>query len=229
MRDPLFSGRDVAEALEAAGRSLGLAADSLRYVVLEPGSPGVLGMGGTPARIAILLDRPSRAPEAAAPARPGGAAGVRSILEALAAAAGIEIALALEETPEALLVGIRGPGAGFFLEREGDLLKAVEHLLQRMFGRELEPRRLALDCEGYRAQREERLRARARELAEAVRRDGKPRTTGPLNAYERRIVHLALHGEPGVRTFSVGEGGERRVTVAAAEDAPPGPPGPTGA
>ena len=37
-----------------------------------------------------------------------------------------------------------------------------------------------------------------------------------LNSYERRVVHMALAGEPGIRTSSVGEGAERRLTVAPA-------------
>jgi spoIIIJ-associated protein len=46
----------------------------------------------------------------------------------------------------------------------------------------------------------------------------------PLNAYERRLVHVALQGEPGITTYSVGEGAGRRVTVAPA-DADAAPPG----
>jgi spoIIIJ-associated protein len=45
----------------------------------------------------------------------------------------------------------------------------------------------------------------------------------PLNAYERRVVHVALQGEPGVTTYSVGEGSARRVTVG------PAAPGASGA
>jgi hypothetical protein len=44
--------------------------------------------------------------------------------------------------------------------------------------------------------------------------DGQARTTPPLNAYERRVVHVTLEGRDGVTTFSVGEGHARRVTVA---------------
>jgi predicted RNA-binding protein Jag len=36
----------------------------------------------------------------------------------------------------------------------------------------------------------------------------------PQNPYERRVVHVALQNEPGVTTYSVGEGPDRRVTVA---------------
>jgi spoIIIJ-associated protein len=77
--------------------------------------------------------------------------------------------------------------------------------------------RLVVDAEGYRAAREGRITARALALAEEVKRTGTPRETGPLNSYERRLVHVALADQPGVRTFSVGEGASRRVTIAPAE------------
>lgn len=232
MKDAVFSGRDVAEALQAGGRALGLPPDALRYVVLDRGAPGVLGMGGTPARIAILLDslEPAKGAPAAHEAGSGPTeeereesrddprAGLRRILRALAEAAGLEIDVGIEEAADILTVRLGGVGREFFLGAGGETLKATEHLLQRMFARDIAPRRLVVDCEGYRELRGERLRALALELAAAVRRDGAPRTTGPLNAYERRIVHIALSQEPGIRTYSVGEGAERRVTVAPAEE-----------
>ena len=60
------------------------------------------------------------------------------------------------------------------------------------------------------------------ELAEQVLADGRARRTDPLNSYERRIVHVTLAEVRGVQTFSVGEGADRRVTVAPADDAAPG-------
>jgi spoIIIJ-associated protein len=72
-------------------------------------------------------------------------------------------------------------------------------------------------CPGYRETRDESLRAEALALAQAVRSDGRPRESRPLNSYERRIIHVVVSEEPGLRTFSVGEGAERRVTVALAD------------
>ena len=39
MKDQVFTGRTVSEAVEIAGRTLGLAPDALRYVVLERETP----------------------------------------------------------------------------------------------------------------------------------------------------------------------------------------------
>jgi spoIIIJ-associated protein len=223
LRDRIFSGRDVTEAVAAASHALAVPAPNLRYVVLDQGSPAGPGVGASPARIAVLLE--AAAPAASdAEASPGAArvdpiAGVRSVLRAIGEAAGLDLSTDVHEEEGVVRVVVAGPGHDFFLEEDAAVLRAVEHLLQRMYGRLVAPRRLLVDCEGYRASREGALRRRALELAAAVRGDGRSRATEPLNAYERRIVHLALAEAPGIRTYSVGEGADRRVTVALAGEA----------
>ena len=98
------------------------------------------------------------------------------------------------------------------------MLQALDHLLQRVAQQE-GLGRLSLVCEGYREWRDEALRKKALGLAQEVLQDGQGRSTGPLNSYERRIVHLAIEAVPGVTTVSVGEGSDRQVTVALAPDA----------
>jgi spoIIIJ-associated protein len=227
MKDPVFSGRDVAEAVQVAARSLGLGAESLKYVVLERGTPGGLGVGATPALIAVLLEGSAGAARGGgrAPARPEGPPRARlsSLVRDLGRAAGLELTGELEETDEGLLLRLGGADRGFFLEEEGEVLKALEHVLHKVAQGENEPRRLIVECEGYRTHRDEALRRRALQLAQEVLADGRLRRTEPLNSYERRIVHVTLAEVRGVKTFSVGEGADRRVTVAPADAEGPDP------
>ena len=240
MSDRVFSGRDVAEALEMAGQALGLPAERLRYVVLEAGTPGGLGLKATPARVAVLLagaTSPAPAPPprtsvkvsesvpaAEASPAPRAEAGdvvleVEKVVAALAAAAKVEVRAFATMSPEALVIELAGRDAGSFLlgPEEPAVVEALDHLLHGMFGHRIAPRRLRVQCEGQREQREQRLRARAHELAAAVLKDGQLRTTDPLNAYDRRLVHMAVAEIPGVIPYSVGGGADRRVTVAPAE------------
>jgi predicted RNA-binding protein Jag len=225
MRDQVFTGRDVSEALAAAGRALGLPAATLRHLVLDAGLPATGSSPGRPAQVAVLLDRGGKEggapPVVQAPATPEADPRglVRALIRALAEAADIDVEAEAEGSPETTLrVRIVGEGCGFFLDHDGEVLEALQHLLQRALAlRQDGPARLVLECEGYRERRDAALTAEALEVAAAVRADGQARLLGPLNSYERRIVHVALAEEPGVRTFSVGEGGERRVTVAPAE------------
>jgi spoIIIJ-associated protein len=231
VKDRAFSGRDVDEALAAAAQDLGLPAGSLRYVVLDKGSPGGLGVKPSPARIAVLLDAsapaPAARPAAADPAPASAAdprAEVRALLRAVSDTAALDVGVELAEREGTLEVRLSGPDAPFFVgaDGEGAVLRALEHLLQRVYATAGGEEPLRVECAGFREERERRLTETALALAAAVREDGVPRTTAPLNAYERRLVHVALSGAAGIVTYSVGEGSGRRVTVA---PAPPERPG----
>jgi len=240
VKDRLFSGADVEEALAAAAASLGLPRAELRYVVLEAGAAGGRGLKPTPARIAVLLqeprpgtaparrERPQPAPERAPESTDATDvhAGIQALVGAVADAGDLALDCELEDTEEALLVHLQGEGSAFFHgeDGKGEPLRALEHLLQRTHGERLRPRVLRLRCAGFRERRDQALAEEARRLAAEVRADGQPRTLAPMNAYERRIVHLALQDEADLTTHSVGEGLERRVRIAPAGVAgePPG-------
>ncbi len=217
----MFSGASIEEALVLAARTLGLPREKLRYVVLDPGQPAGRGLSPTPARIAILHDDP-------APARPSSAGqpsyaepppeAVPLLLEILHAlekalddSLGVEVR---EEEEQGLVVRIEGPGRRWLLGEGGEALAALDHLLRRILQAQGHPTRLTLWCEGWRERRDAALRERVLVLARAVREDGQPRRLEPLNAYERRIVHMAVAELGGLTTFSEGEGHERFVTIA---------------
>ncbi len=232
MKDRVFSGPDVEEAIAVAAASLGLPRAELRYVVLEPGTAAGRGLKPTPARIAVFLAGaaatrpPRRASREPAPAHaPDPRAGLRETIRAVAEAGGLEVGAEVEENEEAVVVRLHGADEAFFLGEDGrgEVLRATEHLLLRLYGAALQPRALRLTCEGFRARRDEALAGEAHRIAEAVRNEGQPRTMEPMNAYERRIVHVALQAEPGVTTYSVGQGSDRRVTVAPAGAGAPAP------
>src|SRR5204863_104666 len=63
-----------------------------------------------------------------------------------------------------------------------------------------------VDAEGYRGRREDSLTDLARRLAEKAVRSGRPVPVEPMNAHDRRIVHMALADHPDVTTESEGEG-----------------------
>jgi spoIIIJ-associated protein len=232
VKDRVFSGADVEEAVASAAANLGLPRAELRYVVLEAGSPGGRGLKATPARIAVLVEEARRhAPAGLAredrPAERAPASardpleGLRETVRAIARGGGLDVAAAIDASEEAVLVRLEGPDAAFFVgaDGRGEPLRAAEHLLHRLYGAALQPRALRVSAEGFRERRDEAIAEEARRLAAEVRRDGQARTLAPQNAYERRVVHVALQGEPGVLTHSVGEGASRRVTISPAPGA----------
>ena len=133
-------------------------------------------------------------------------------------------AAAALENPEILVV-FRGRDQNLLLERNAELLMALEHIALRWLW--LDPQfygRIRFDAGGYRALRIEELKLSARVAADRVRETHSPFRFNAMSARERRILHLVLKEEPGVRTSSEGVGEERQVVVYPA-DAKQGPTG----
>lgn len=231
MRDRVFEGDDVAAALRAAAETLGIDPPQLRYVVLDEGRRPAPGVSAQAARIAVLMDAtrltsaPAPAAVASAPREevlyaPGDAQSrAQRLFDAFARAVGEPLDREVQATPESLVFRVSGPAEGLLLSQDGEPLRALEHLLQRACGRD-DTRRIQLVSRRYRDERDAFLGQLARGLAGAVRGDGVPRETEPLNAYDRRIVHLAVESEPGVKSQGVGEGSARRVAIVPIVDGP---------
>ena len=72
-------------------------------------------------------------------------------------------------------------------------------------------RRVFVDALAYRKGKDLELRQMAKFLAEKVKQTGQDQQLGPLNPYERRIVHLAVAEVPGVTTESIGDAFSKTV------------------
>ena len=96
-----------------------------------------------------------------------------------------------------------------------ELLDAIQHMVTLAFSHDShEGKRFVCDADNYRATREAELKVMARHAAEQVRKTNTAFTFGPMNAVERRVIHLTLADERDILTESVGEGSARRLKVA---------------
>jgi spoIIIJ-associated protein len=117
------------------------------------------------------------------------------------------------ENPEVVVI-FRGRDQDLLLERNAELLKALEHLALRWL--RFDPQfydRIRFDAGDYRSLRIEELKLSAHVAAERVRETHAPFRFNAMAARERRILHLVLKEEPGVRTASEGAGEDRQVVV----------------
>jgi spoIIIJ-associated protein len=113
------------------------------------------------------------------------------------------------------VLDVDGPDAELLQSEGGELLEAMQHLVNQVFGRTLPPgQRLVCDVHGFRATREAELRAMAQHAAERVRATGTDFMFGPMNANERRIIHLTLANSEDLLTESVGQGSDRKLKIA---------------
>ena len=103
---------------------------------------------------------------------------------------------------------------GRLIGRQGETLRAFGYLVNLMLGRRLgRPCRVIVDVNGYRQHRADQLAELAETLADEVRATQEPITLDAMPANERRLVHVALADDEDVRTYSIGEGDERRVVI----------------
>lgn len=120
----------------------------------------------------------------------------------------------LYETNKTIRLEIISTESGLFIGKFGQTLDSIQHLLKKILEIKFEDgKNLVVDAEDYRVRREESIESKARKLAKKARQEGRPVSVEPMNAMDRRIVHMALKGEPGIETKSVGEGSSRRVLI----------------
>jgi spoIIIJ-associated protein len=113
-----------------------------------------------------------------------------------------------------VVVAFHGADQDFLLERDAELLLALEHVAHRWL--RLDPRlhdRVRFDCGDYRTARLAELKLSARVAAQRVRETGETFRFNPMSPRERRLIHLELNGAPGVRTASEGAGDRRQLVV----------------
>ena len=137
---------------------------------------------------------------------------VQNIVEAM----GVVLTIRIEETPEATRINLEGEEGGLLIRRGGEGLQALQHLVATAFRRQLgDDNRIVVDCNDFRRDKDAEIRQMAKYIAEKARTSGAPQEMGPLNPYERRIVHLAIAEDPSVTSESIGDAFMKTVIISA--------------
>ena len=127
---------------------------------------------------------------------------------------GLQLQVKIREGQIGPVLDIDGDDAELLQSQTGELLEAVQHLVNQIYVKSLAGgARLVCDVHGFRATREAELKAMANHAANRVRKTGVPFTFEPMNANERRIIHLTLADSADLFTESVGEGSERKLRI----------------
>ena len=135
-------------------------------------------------------------------------------LEKIFEATGLQLRVGVKQGIAGEVLDIEGKDAELLQAQTGELLEALQHLINQVFGRSLAGgARLVCDVHGFRATREAELQAMANLAANRVRQTGVAFTFQPMSANERRIIHLTLADSPDLFTESIGEGAERKLRI----------------
>lgn len=104
---------------------------------------------------------------------------------------------------EGLTLQVYTPEKDRLIGRHGETLEDIQFLLNRLLqGADKNAPRVQVDVEHYREMREDGLVQRAKQIAELVRKTGRPFHLDPMNSYDRRVIHNAFKDDPDVMTWS---------------------------
>ena len=139
---------------------------------------------------------------------------IAAFVQNIASAMGTSLTTSIEETPEGTRINLEGEDGGVLVRRGGEGLQALQHIVATAFRRQLgDDTRVVIDCNGFRRDKDAELKQMARFMADKAKRDGVPQEMGPLNPYERRIVHLAIAEDPAVTSESIGDAFLKTVII----------------
>lgn len=113
-----------------------------------------------------------------------------------------------------LILDVNGGDLAVLIGRHGRTLDALQMVLSSLMSSRIKfyyP--IVVDIEGYKTRRKNKIMSLARSAAERAKRQGGKVSLAPMNAYERRLVHLALVDDDEVVTHSEGEDPNRRVVI----------------
>ena len=126
----------------------------------------------------------------------------------------LELTAKVSVDEETIRIELEGEDSGLVLGDSARLLYAINHLVNQIFYRQARNGcSFILDCERYREDRTTELELMARKAAERVRLTGRGVVLQAMPSSERRIIHLALADENGIRTESEGSGRYRHVEI----------------
>ena len=205
-----MTGKTVEDAIKAAVEALGAScAEDIEYTVIDEPKKGIFGIGAVPAKIkATLVNK--------------GANIALNFIKQLVADMQLDVTVDMK-TPEGAdkdtcLIEINGDDAGVLIGHHGDTLDSIQYLAnlaanKKVNGEKPAHVKVTVDAEGYRAKREETLRALARRMADKVLKQKRSVMLEPMNPYERRIIHSEIQNIEGVSTNSIGSENNRKIVI----------------
>ncbi len=203
-------GRTVEEAITDALARTGLKRAQVEVTVVSEGKAKMLGLiGGEDAVVEIT---PKIQP--LGDVSPEVKSYIEDSVNKLISLAELDVTVDAFDDEGTLFVEINGADSALVIGRYGDTLSAIQTIVRaiafRKFSQKLS---IVIDSEGYLKRHEDKLRDFAIRTAKEAQRNGEPIELEPMNARERRIVHMALASISGVSTESTGEGRDRRIVI----------------
>jgi spoIIIJ-associated protein len=230
-----FEGKDPEDAISQAAAHFNVPQEELEIEIVSLGSSGLFGLlGGKKAKIRAavksagrvektqeLIEKPQKIEERAeeqaefnAEVDSDLAPQAQEILTQLLQKMGETCSIQGVQEPNQVNLIIEGEDAGLLIGKQGQTLEALQYLVTKILSKQTKKKpRVVIDIESYRERHKQSLIELALKHGEKAKRIGKPVTLNPMNAHDRRIVHLALQQDRDIKTKSRGEGLYKKIII----------------
>ena len=205
--------KTVEEAIRKGLEELKVSRDDVKIEVLEePTTGGVLGiLSAKLAKVRLTVEKKISEETANATI-----AKVTEILNDIFKITGETdtIKFEVKQNENQILLNIEGEKVSHLIGYKGKTIESLQSLINSMLQREDEEyAKVFVEINGYKKQKEEKLKRLANKMADNVIRFRKPIRLEPMSAYERLIIHNELAKRNDVETESFGEEPDRRVMI----------------
>ena len=218
-----FTGKTVDDAVEKGLKELGISRENADIRVLEEGKKKLFGSIKARVEIAVKCEEKAeekcccnKAAKTEVCVKEGATDGERTVafLEGLFEILNITACTELVAEGEKVEINVTAANTTSIIGKHGAMLDAIQTLAGAVAntGRD-EYKRVVVDCENYRENREATLNKLSENLAQKAIRLGKKIKLEPMNPYERRIIHAALSEREGVSTASEGKEPNRYIVI----------------
>lgn len=207
-----FTGKTVDEAVEKGLKELGIEKKDAEIHVLKEKK----GLFGTKAVVEIACKTCQESKKACSCEAGNKTDGERTVefLEGLFELLHVTAATELVSEGEKVIINVTAANTNSVIGKHGVMLDAIQTLAGAVanIGRE-DYKRVVVDCENYRENREATLKRLADNLAQKATRLGRKIKLEPMNPYERRIIHASLSEREGIKTESEGKEPNRYIVI----------------
>lgn len=196
-------GKTLDEAVSKALQRIGLPRDEVHVEILEKSRRFFGFLGTQRVKIRLTYDpRPARVRAAVA------------VLQNIIVRMGVDARVEGGERNGDVHLNMYTDNSGLLIGRRGQTIDALQYMVNRIVNKDPGQKvRIILDTAHYQERREDRLKRLAQRIAAQVKSTGQTAVMPPLNARDRRIIHLALQEDGEVRTTSMGGGMLRKVVI----------------
>ena len=208
IKEAICTGLSVEEALDSACAELGLERGDVEFDILENPVKKTFGIfGGKPAKVRAYINEPDKTPADIA----------KEYLTEIFGHMGLNsVAINVEHKQEEnrVVLNLSGDSIGFLIGRRGEVLDSLQYLVSlaaNKFGGNY--CRITIDSGNFREKRENTLKALARRIAINATKYGRSQSLEPMNPYDRRIIHTAVHSVRGANSWSMGDEPSRYVVI----------------